>query len=371
MLYRKLAGEQVSQLGFGMMRLPTVGGRIDQGEVTSMVRSAIDQGLNYLDTAYVYHGGLSEGSVAEALEGGWRERVFLADKSPVWLVEKPADFSRLLDEQLTRLKTDRIDYYLLHALNAGTWEKCLQHGAIEFCEQARAAGKIRHFGFSFHDETPVFGPILRHYPWEFCQVQYNYLDRQYQACEAGLEAAVAQGTDVVVMEPLRGGNLASTPPPAVQALWDSAPVRRTPAEWALRWVWNHPGVGVVLSGMGTQAQVDENLRIASDARPGGLTAAERALVDRAEAVYRSLTQVGCTGCRYCMPCPQGVDIPRNFGVYNEYHMFNQSPAAQGGYRWIDAGARADRCVQCGACLELCPQQLAIPDLLGQVARALA
>lgn len=371
MLYRNLAGEQVSQLGFGMMRLPTEGGQIDQPTVDRMVRSAIDQGLNYLDTAYVYHGGLSEASTAQAVAGPWRDKVFLADKCPVWLVEKPEDFPRLLDEQLKRLNTDRIDYYLLHALNQGTWDRCLQHGAIEFCEKAKAAGKIRHFGFSFHDETPVFLPILKHYPWEFCQVQYNYLDRQYQACESGLEAAYAQGTSVIVMEPLRGGNLAGNVPPAVQEIWERAPVKRTPAEWALRWVWNHPGVGIALSGMGTQAQVDENLAIASSAKPGSLTSEELALIDEVEKTYRSLIQVGCTSCRYCMPCPHGVDIPRNFGQYNEHFMFNQSEASKGGYQWIPAAERADRCTSCGVCVELCPQQIAIPEVMARVATTFA
>jgi len=369
-IYRTVAGEQVSQLGFGMMRLPTADGKIDQRKVNQMVSSAIDRGLNYLDTAYVYHGGLSEASLAEALAGGRREQVMIADKCPVWLVESPADFPRLLDEQLERLKTDHIDFYLLHALNQGTWDKCLKHGAIEFCEKAKAQGKIRHFGFSFHDETPVFLPILKHYPWEFCQVQYNYLDRQYQACESGLEAAAAQGTSVVVMEPLRGGNLAGPVPRTVQDLWDRAPKRRTAAEWALRWVWNHPDVGVVLSGMGTQEQVDENLATAATARAGALTPEELTLVDQAEKAYRSLIQVGCTACRYCMPCPHGVDIPANFTAYNSYHMFDRSPGARGAYQWIAAGARADQCVRCGACTPQCPQGIAIPEVLAQVAQTL-
>jgi uncharacterized protein len=369
MLYRTLAGEKVSQLGFGAMRLPTTGGKIDLPATTSMIRSAIDGGLNYVDTAYVYHGGESESAVGRVLRDGWRNKVLVATKSPVWLLQKAADFSKFLEEQLKRLETDHIDFYLLHSLNAETWAKCQQFGALDFLEKAKAAGKIRHFGFSFHDEAPCFQAILSAFPWEFCQLQYNFMDRNYQAGTAGLEAAVAQGTSVVVMEPLRGGNLANAVPPAVQALYDEAPVRRTPAEWALRWVWNNPGVAIALSGMGAQAQVDENLKIAGTATAGSLTRDELVMMDRAEVTYRNLVKVGCTGCRYCMPCPQDVDIPRNFAMYNEYAMFMESPAVKAGYQWVPESARANRCVACGACVDLCPQQIDIPAVMRQVAVA--
>jgi len=370
MHYRTLAGERVSQLGFGMMRLPAAGGTIDLAATTAMVRSAIDRGLNYIDTAWPYHEGRSEEAVGRVLADGGRNKVFLATKSPVWLVQSPADFPRLLDEQLRRLNTDRIDFYLLHALNAGTWSTCQNHDALGFLDRAKAAGKIRHAGFSFHDESPVFHEILSARSWEFCMIQLNYLDRHYQAGLGGLRAAKAQGTDVVVMEPLRGGNLGGPVPAAVQKLWDQAPVRRTAAEWALRWVWNQPEVSLLLSGMGTQAQVDENLATADTARPGALTAQELALVDQAERTYRTLIEVGCTACRYCLPCPQGVDIPRNFAVFNEFAMFDRSEHAKGGYRWIPETARADRCVGCGACLPQCPQNIAIPAELARAAQAL-
>ncbi len=353
------------------MRLPTVGGKIDLAETTRMIRSAIDTGVNYIDTAYVYHGGESEAAVAQVLRDGWRNKVFVATKSPVWLVQDKADFPRLLDEQLGRLETDHIDFYLLHSLNWPTWAKCQQFQALEFLEAAKAAGKIRHFGFSFHDEAKCFQAILSSHSWEFCQIQYNFMDRQYQAGAAGLEAASAQGTDVIVMEPLRGGNLANAVPPEVHRLYAEAKVPRSPAEWAFRWVWNNPKVSLALSGMGTQAQVDENVRIAAEATAGHLTWEELALIDRVEVAYRSLVKVGCTGCRYCMPCPQGVDIPRNFSAYNEFHMFLKSPAVKAGYQWVPAAERADRCVSCGACVDLCPQQLDIPALMGQVAQTFA
>ena len=366
MLYRTLAGERVSQLGFGAMRLPTLGGKINRAETTRMVRSAIDSGLNYIDTAYIYHGGESEEAIGEALQDGWRDKVFLATKSPIWLLEDPEDFPRILEEQLKRLGTDHIDFYLLHSLGVSTWDKCKRFDAIGFCERAKAQGKIRHYGFSFHDAGPIFLNILESHPWEFCQIQYNYLDRDYQAGQKGLDAALAQGTDVIVMEPLRGGNLAQNVPPSVQALWDGAPTQWSPAEWALRWIWNNPGISILLSGMTTQAQVDENLAIAANAQAHSLTAQELNLIDQAERTYRSLIQVGCTACRYCMPCPQGVDIPRNFSQYNEYFMFNQSEAAKGGYQWIPAAERADHCISCGVCVDLCPQQIDIPGIMGKV-----
>ncbi len=371
MLYRTLATEKVSQLGFGAMRLPTLGGKIDRPQTTKMIRSAVEAGLNYIDTAYVYHNGESESAVAEALRDGWRNKVFIATKSPVWLVQQAGDFTKFLEEQLERLETDHIDFYLLHSLNWGTWPKCVQFKALDFLEKAKEAGKIRHFGFSFHDEAKCFETILPAYPWEFCQLQYNFMDRQYQAGAAGLEAAVAHGTDVIVMEPLRGGNLANAVPPSVQTLYDNAKTRRSPAEWALRWVWNNPGVSLALSGMGAQSQVDENLRIAASAQAESMTREELDMIDKVEITYRNLVKVGCTACQYCMPCPQGVDIPRNFSAYNEYHMFLESAAIKAGYQWFPAEARADKCVECGVCVELCPQQIAIPEILAKVAATFA
>lgn len=372
MLYRPLAGESVSQLGFGAMRLPTrPDGKIDQPVATRLIRSSIDAGLNYIDTAYVYHNGESEAAVGEALRDGWRNRVFVATKSPIWRIEAAADFPRILDEQLKRLETDHIDFYLLHSLGASSWDKCLKLDALAFCEKAKAQGKIRHFGFSFHDENPIFHRILEAYDWEFCQIQYNFLDRNYQAGTKGLDAAAARGTGVIVMEPLRGGNLAQNIPPAVQSLWDQAPQRRSAAEWALRWLWNQRDVALLLSGMGTQAQVDENLAVAASAGIWQLTQEELDLIDRVEQAYRTLIQVGCTACQYCMPCPHGVDIPRNFSHYNDFYMFNQSAVAKSGYQWVPTEARADRCTECGVCLDLCPQHIPIPEMLKKVAGALA
>lgn len=371
MIYRSLAGEKVSQLGFGAMRLPMQGSAVDLPEAIRMIHRAQDGGVNYFDTAWVYHGGQSEGIVGQALAGARRQQAFVATKSPIWEVKQEADFPRLLDAQLERLGMDHIDFYLLHALNAGSWETCLKFAAIPFLEKAKKAGKIRHFGFSFHDRPEVFPTILNAYQWEFCQVQYNLLDRDPGRGHPGLEAPAAHGTDIIIMEPLRGGNLAGRMPAAVQKLLDGAAQQRSPAEWALRWIWDRPEPGVVLSGMSTMEQVEENLRVASEAGPGNLDDAGRRLIDLMETTFRALITVPCTACRYCMPCPSGVDIPRNFGSYNEYFMFAENPAVRAGYTWIPEAERAFNCTQCGACEAMCPQQIKIAGLMKEVAATFA
>ncbi len=370
MMYRTLAGEKVSQLGFGAMRLPQKDGAIDQAEAIWMIRRAIDAGVNYVDTAWPYHGGESEVVVGKALLDGYRNRTFLATKSPLWLIQKPADFEEYLDKQLARLQTDHIDFYMLHAMDAARWKMCQDFDAIGFCERAKIAGKIRHFGFSFHDEAPVFNTVLDAYPWEFCQIQYNLLDRGFQAGQAGLDRAVARGTDVIVMEPLRGGNLAGPIPVNVQARYDQARVERSPVDWCLRWVWDKAGVATVLSGMSHRDQLEENLHIAGAASPGCLAPEERVMLEEVEAEYRRLIEVNCTACRYCMPCPHGVDIPRNFAVFNSYAMFDRSAAAKGGYNWIGDKEKAHQCVDCGECEPLCPQHLPIRQDLKRVVAAL-
>jgi len=353
------------------MRLPMNGASINVPESIRLMRHAMDQGVNYLDTAYVYHGGLSEGIVGQAVKDGYRDRVFLATKSPLRLIQEAGDFDRILEEQLVRLDTDWVDFYLLHAFNRDSWEKCKRLDVFGFLERAKKSGKIRHAGFSFHDSLPVFMDIVDHGGWDFCQIQYNFLDRAFQAGEAGLTYAKDAEIDVVVMEPLRGGSLARSIPPAVQALWNTAALKRTPAQWALRWVWNNPGVSVVLSGMQAMDQVYENLETASDAGPNALSIAELELIDQVEATYRSLEQISCTGCRYCMPCPAGVNIAQNFLRYNNLFMFMQDQAVKNSYRMMPEAERAKNCIQCGACEALCPQQLPIRENLKAVATAFA
>jgi predicted aldo/keto reductase-like oxidoreductase len=377
MLYRTMpkTGDELSILGFGCMRLPMKGGAIDEERAVAQVRHAIDRGVNYVDTAWPYHGGASEPFVGRALRDGYRERVRLATKLPSWMIETREDMDRYLDAQLKRLQTDRIDYYLVHTLDGPLWDKLLGLGILGFLDAARADGRIGNAGFSFHGLAPDFTRIVDAYPWVFCQIQYNYLDQDFQAGTAGLRHAAAQGLGVVVMEPLRGGLLARpTPPPAVAELWAGAPVRRSPAEWALRWVWNHPEVTVVLSGMNEEAHIEENLALAGEARPGSLAGDELALVDRAGRTYHELMQVGCTGCGYCMPCPAGVQIPKCFDCFNGMHMSGNPDEARmiyllsvGSGVLREESGLASNCVKCGECLDKCPQHIRIPDILERVA----
>ena len=373
MLYRTIAktGDEVSVLGFGCMRLTGGESRIDEERATRQIRYAIDRGVNYVDTAYPYHMGTCEPFLARALSGGYRERVKLATKLPCWMVGTREEMDRMLASQLERLGTGHIDYYLLHALYDKLWEKMRDADALAFLEKAKEDGRIRSTGFSFHGDLGTFKEIVDAYDWDVCQIQYNYLDERNQAGTEGLEYAAARGLGVVVMEPLRGGNLAGRVPREVQAIWDEAEVKRTPAEWALRWVWNRPEVSVALSGMNEEKQIEENLRVAEEARPGSLTEKELQLVRRVEEAYRGLMVVGCTGCRYCMPCPQGVNIPGCFEMYDKKRVFGDE-RAQMVYAFRYAGimgppAHASLCNECGQCTELCPQRLEIPALLKEVA----
>ncbi len=305
----------------------------------------------------------------------YRNRVKLATKLPSWMIKSRAAMDRFLAAQMEKLGTDRIDYYLVHALNGKLWENVERLGVLDFLEQAKKDGRIGNAGFSFHGLADDFKPIVDAYPWVFCQIQYNYLDENNQAGTAGLEYATARGLGVVVMEPLRGGNLALPAPPTdIAAIWNEAKVRRTPAEWGLRWVWNRPEVTVVLSGMNREAQVRENLAIAGTAYPNALTEEELELVERVAGKYRQLMPVGCTGCGYCMPCPSEVTIPICFEEYNTMHMFGPAEEMKFRYALRLSGELVDgrpgyasQCVQCGQCLEKCPQQIRVPDMLAQVA----
>jgi uncharacterized protein len=380
MLYRKMpkTGDELSILGFGCMRLASkADGSIDEDRAIWQVRYAIDHGVNYVDTAWPYHMGQSEPFVGRALLGGYRENVKLATKLPSWLIEKREDMDKYLDAQLAKLQTDHIDYYLVHALVGDLWDKVETLGIKEFLTRAKADGRIRNAGFSFHGASEDFARIVDAYPWDFCQIQYNFLDEKNQAGKKGLEYAASKGLGVVIMEPLRGGNLTKTVPPAIQEIWNEAPVKRTPAEWALRWIWNHPGVTVVLSGMNEEAHVEENLKVADQARPGSLTGGELALVQRVEKKYRELLKVGCTGCQYCMPCPQGVNIPLCFEEYNNLYLTGNTDgekfmyaARLGGAVGLGKYEYASLCVQCGECAEKCPQHLEIPALLESVVKEL-
>jgi len=364
-----------SALGFGAMRLPTLEGdsaRIDEPQATRMIRTAIDSGVNYVDTAYSYHQENSERFLGRALKDGYRERIKLATKLPCWKVEERNDFDRLLNEQLGKLQTDHVDFYLLHGLNAQRWPQMRDLDVFEWAAGALADGRIRHLGFSFHDQLEVFKEIVDATDmWDFCQIQYNYMDIEYQAGTEGLRYAASKGLGVVIMEPIRGGQLARSVPPAIQTLWDSAPTRRSPAEWALQWLWNQAEVSLVLSGMSAMEQVQENLQSADRSGVGTLTEEELALIDRVREAYRALCAIPCTGCEYCLPCPQGVAIPDIFAIYNDLTMFEDEQRARNSYNvFMDEDKRADQCVECGECLQKCPQQIEIPDWLKKAHEAL-
>ena len=359
---------KVSALGFGAMRLPLKDkdpADVDEPEAIRMIRYSIDHGVNYLDTAYPYHGGNSERIVGRALKDGYREKMKLATKMPARMVESASDFDRFLNEQLERLDT-KIDFYLLHGLNGQSWAKVRDLGVLQWAEGAMAEGRFDYLGFSFHDNLEAFKSIVDDYDnWTLCQVQYNYMDVEYQAGTEGLKYAADRGLVVVVMEPLRGGKLARAPE-QVAGVWESAPQKRSAVEWALQWVWDQPEVSVVLSGMSDMEQVVENVDIASRSGPGKLTTNELELIGRAREAYRGLSPVPCTSCGYCMPCPGGVDIPRIFQIYNESIMYDDPRT--GRFRYRGPGGpkeeeRADQCTECGDCLEACPQEIPIPDWL--------
>ncbi|NMB01363.1 MAG: aldo/keto reductase [Firmicutes bacterium] len=362
--------EEVSLLGFGCMRLPTLpDGEIDEEEAIRIIRYAIDHGVNYLDTAYGYHGGKSEVLVGKAIRNGYREKVHIATKLPVWLLKSPADCERLFNEQLERLGVDYVDFYLLHSLNRDLWHQAVENEALEFLEQAQAEGRIRHVGFSFHDELPVFREIMDSYPWDFCQIQFNYMDECYQAGLAGLKYAASKGLGVIIMEPLRGGRLVKNLPPEIEEVFATAPVKRTPAEWAFRWVADHPEVSLILSGMGTFEEVQENLAIMAEAKPHSLTKKELNIINKAKEIYEERIKVLCTDCRYCLPCPSNVAIPQVFRLYNNASMYNTFESDKAQYANLVKNEKdAGLCVACGQCESVCPQNIAIIDTLELVHR---
>ena len=372
MLYREIGttGVEASILGFGCMRLPILDKPqdIDYEAATEMLHYAIDHGVNYVDTAYFYHAeqfgmaGASEPFVGEALSGGWRDRISLATKLPLGLVKTRDDMDRFLEEQLTRLRTDHIDFYLLHGMSFRSWERIRDLGAIEFLEGAQAEGLIRFPAFSFHGPAEDFPRIIDAWDgWAFSQIQYNYMDTEFQAGYAGLRYAADRGVGVVVMEPLKGGKLAGALPPAVQKVLDRAPRPRTPVDSALRFVWNEPGVSLLLSGMTTMEQVIENVALADSGSADSLTEVEIAVYAQARAALQERTKCDCTACRYCMPCASGVDIPGVLAALNNAAMWDDANAWMTGYA-VTQG-KASNCTECGACEDVCPQGLLVRDLM--------
>jgi len=374
MLYRKMkkAAPELSILGFGCMRLPQKdNGQIDEDMATGMIRYAIDHGVNYIDTAYPYHNGESEPLVGRALATGYREKVHLATKLPSWLIKSREDMDKYLDEQLARLRTDSIDFYLVHGLTQPFWENLSALGVTGFLDDAIADGRIRYAGFSFHDNTKVFREIVKSYDWTFAQIQYNFMDEHYQAGTEGLKYAAKKGLGIVVMEPIRGGLLAKDIA-GISETWQKAKVRHTPAGWALRWVWNHPEVTVVLSGMSTPEQVKQNVIFAENGLPDSLTKTELSLFSKVKKELEKRIIIPCTKCRYCMPCPHGVSIPECFEYYNRGHMYEDEEQTRQIYSTFLGGffdgtpSYASLCQECGECEEKCPQSLPIRDNLKKV-----
>jgi predicted aldo/keto reductase-like oxidoreductase len=363
---------KASVLGFGAMRLPVIGddhARINEPEAIKMIRYAVDHGVNYIDTAYVYHSGNSEILLGKALQDGYRQKVRLATKMPTWLVHSRNDMDKCLDEQLSRLKTDHVDFYLLHGMNKERWQDLAKLDVFKWAEEKINEKKFDHLGFSFHDEYSAFKKIVDAYDkWTFCQILYNYMDAEYQAGTKGLKYAASKGLAVVIMEPIAGGRLAIQPHKEIKAIWNEADNKRKPAEWALLWVWNHPEVTLALSGMSTISQVKENVRTASIAKPGILSKKELSLFDRVAEKYKQLGFVQCTECRYCQPCPNGVDIPGIIRLYNEFYMSNRDEKTKSKYRKeITPESMAKRCTKCGNCEKLCPQHLPIKETMNRAA----
>jgi predicted aldo/keto reductase-like oxidoreductase len=364
-------GEKISLLGFGSMRLPQIDGdsaQIDEAEAIRMIRYAIDNGVNYVDTAYMYHDGDSEVVVGKALKDGYREKVLLADKLHLLYAKEAADQQKILDEQLRRLDLPYIDMYLVHDIHEKTWERAQKYDTLRFMKEKQAEGVIKHIGFSFHGETPAFfREVIDAFPWDFCQIQLNYMDAEFQAGVEGLKYAASKGIPVVVMEPLKGGKLTDVLPGPIQAYWNDIGTERTPAEWALKWVANFPEVLTILSGMSTFEQVEENIRILADAEANALTPQELAVIDKVAAEYNKLVPYSCTSCRYCIPCPVKLNIPYLIGLRNEATIF-ACPEKIAFSIQSFVRPQPSECIACRQCEDKCPQHLPIADIMEESAR---
>lgn len=371
MQYRtfKKLDREVSLLGMGAMRLPeTEDGQINEPEAIDIIRSAIDAGINYVDTAFGYHNGKSEGLVGKALKDGYREKVLLADKMPIWLAKDEDHMKEMFRTQLERLDTDYIDMYLVHSVNKPNWKRIKKLNLMPFLEEMKAAGKIKHIGFSFHDSYELFEEVLDSYPWEFCQIQLNYMDKDIQAGVKGLKLVAEKGLSVIIMEPLKGGKLTTGIPPTVQELWNNAPVKRTPAEWGFKWLANMPEVTLILSGMSSREQLQQNIATVSAADLNVLSDEERELIDKVSDEYNRLIKYSCTGCEYCLPCPQKLKIPDLIDTLNEWNIYGQNPATKMEYiEWVPEGRHASDCISCKACEKKCPQGLPVAQIMKETA----
>ena len=374
MQYRKdKYGNDISVLGFGCMRFQRSGGSIDMAETERELLAAVDAGVNYFDTAYIYPG--SEAAIGEIFaKHHLREKIRIATKLPHYLIKSREGMERLFGEHLKRLKTDYIDYYLMHMLtDVQTWEKLKKLGIVEFLEEKKRTGAIRQIGFSYHGNSDMFCKLVDAYDWDFCQIQYNYMDEHSQAGRKGLQYAAAKGLPVIIMEPLRGGKLVNRLPQKARDVFARHPVQRTPAQWAFRWLWNQPEVTCVLSGMNSMEMLRENIQTASDTKVGDMTLEEEQMLAQVVQAINANMKVGCTGCGYCMPCPKGVDIPGAFAAYNR--LASEGKFAGLKEHFMCSAVRQDstavsKCVGCGKCESHCPQRIPIRQELKNVEKAL-
>ena len=378
MLYREMGDtdEKVSILGFGCMRLPTDGRyeHIDRKKATSLLDFALESGVNYLDTAYTYHGiNLREGGDSELFLGEYlqdkvvREDVYLSTKLPSWLINENRDLDKYLNSQLKRLKTDYIDFYLLHSVKERNWSHLEEVGVLDFLDAALADGRIRYTGFSSHDNTELFNDVVDAYKWDMCLIQYNYLDENIQVGRKGLKHANSRKMGVAVMEPLKGGVLADYIPEEIAEIWDNAPVQRTPAEWALRYLWNHKEINTVLSGMHNMQHLVENIFTAAEGEPQSLTSQELKIMEEVKKLYKDKIAVECSRCEYCMPCPNGVNIPQCLSYLNQAAMLNDAQNVHTQYHFmLKDDEKADNCLGCGLCEEICTQNIPIREKIKQV-----
>ncbi len=374
MKYRKdKYGNELSTLGFGCMRFTTKMGKIDFSKAEREILTAFEQGVNYFDTAYIYPG--SEAFLGEVLEkNNLREKVYIATKLPHYLIKNKEGLDKLFEEELKRLRTDYIDYYFMHMLtDISAWERMKSLGILQWIEEKKAKGQIRQVGFSYHGNSAMFCTLLDAYDWDFCMIQYNYMDENSQAGVTGLKYANSKGLPVMIMEPLRGGKLVSRLPLEAKKIFDEHEVKHTPAQWAFKWLWNQPEVTVVLSGMNSLEMVLNNAKTASETEVGELTENDKEMLDRVVAAINSKMKVGCTGCGYCMPCPKMVDIPGTFAAYNRKFSEGWFPSMKE-YVMCTAlrkdSTAASNCIGCGKCEQHCPQGINIREELKNASKEL-
>ena len=366
-------GNRLSILGFGCMRFPTKAGRIHMAETEAEIMTAIRSGVNYFDTAYIYPG--SEAALGEILErNGVRDQVYIATKLPHYLIKSREGMDKLFNEELRRLRTDHVDYYLMHMLtDTATWQRLKELGIEQWLAQKKASGAIRQVGFSYHGNADMFCQLVDAWDWDFCQIQYNYMDEHSQAGRRGLYHAHKKGLPVIIMEPLRGGKLVNNLPDEAKRIFSQYKIKRTPAQWALRWLWNQPEVTVVLSGMNSDEMVRDNIQTASTTQVGELGEEEEAMLQQVVKAISSKTKVGCTGCGYCMPCPKNVDIPGTFAAYNRRYQEGKFGALKDYVMCTmlrTNSTAASNCVQCGKCEKHCPQHIPIREKLKEAQQEL-